>query len=153
MIVGFTKTMHTHIVGQPKRNSYAQNKRVDSFVYSFVTTIKLTDMDWNGVYDVIVECLAESMQIPCENDTLAIKDMEISLDIPSEQYTVRFTAFSDLKDTTYAAEVMWEIQEVNGGLEIDYTYPTKCINNSCYAVSVKAAALSLEDIETLSQPD
>lgn len=37
MIIGLTKTMHTYIVGQPRRSSQAQSKRVDGYIYSFTT--------------------------------------------------------------------------------------------------------------------
>ena len=51
-------------------------------------------MDWNGAYNVIVECLTVVMQIPLDT----IKDMEISLDIAAGLYTVRFSSPFDLKD-------------------------------------------------------
>lgn len=154
MVIGFTKQMHTHIVGQPQRKSIGQQKRVDSFIYSFITNIKRTDMDWDGLYDAIVECLTESMKL----DLDAVKDMELSLDIPSGQYAVRFTATGDKADLTadaYAAEVRWSVQHLGGdfsesGLK---DYPWKYINDSSVQIEVDAAALTLEEVEALTADD
>ena len=144
MVIGFTKQMHTHIVGQPQRKSIGQQKRVDSFIYSFITNIKRTDMDWDGLYDAIVECLTESMKL--------------DLDIPSGQYAVRFTATGDKADLTadaYAAEVRWSVQHLGGdfsesGLK---DYPWKYINDSSVQIEVDAAALTLEEVEALTADD
>ena len=113
MIIGFTKTMHTYIVGQPKRSSLGQNKRVDSFTYCFTTTISRADIDWDGAYTVITECLSDVMQLPLDT----VKDMEISLDIAAGLYTVRFSSPTNLTDTDYAAEITWLIQSRGGGYE------------------------------------
>lgn len=144
MIIGFNKTMHTYIVGQPKRSSRGQSKRVDGFTYCFTTTISTADMDWNGAYNVIVECLTVVMQIPLDT----IKDMEISLDIAAGLYTVRFSTPKDLKDTDYAAEITWLVQSLDGGYE-EHTgkYPDKFVNDSSYVVTTSAIPLSLDEVE------
>lgn len=151
MVIGFTKQMHTHIVGQPQRKSKGQQKRVDSFIYSFITNVQRTDMDWDGLYDAVVECLTESMGLALN----AVKDMELSLDIPSGQYAVRFTAIGDKANLTgdaYASEVRWTVQHLGG----DYSesglkdYPWKYINDSSVQIEVNATALTLEEVEALT---
>lgn len=154
MIIGFTKQMHTHIVGQPQRKSKGQQKRVDSFIYSFTTNITMDDMDWNGVYDVLVECLTESMKLNLDT----VKDMEISLDIPSGQYAVRFTAIGEkanLTEDAYAAEVRWSVQHLGGdfsesGLE---NYPWDYVNDNSFQIDIDAAALTLAEVEALTEDD
>lgn len=153
MIIGFTKQMHTHIVGQPQRKSNAQQKRVDSFIYSFITNIKRTDMDWDGLYDALIECQTESMGLTLD----AVKDMELSIDIPSGQYTVRFTATgnnADLAEDAYAAELKWQIQHMSGDTsETSESYPWEYINDNNYMIEVSAKALTLEEIEALTVDD
>ena len=151
MIIGFTKTMHTHIIGQPRKQSNAQQKRVNGFTYSFITTINQTDMDWDGVYYVILECLAESMKLNLDT----IKDMEISLDIPSGQYSLRFTSTENLIENAYAAEVLWSVYHLGGefsdtGLK---KYPWDYINDSSLQIVVEAVALSLPEIEEILAND
>lgn len=146
MIIGFTKQMHSFIVGQPRKKSMAQQKRVDSYIYSFMTTIIQNDMDWNGVYDVIMECLTESMNIELYN----VKDMEISLDIPSGKYSVRFTSTENLTENAYAAEIQWQIQHMSGEItQMSEMYPWEYINDKNYMVEAFAEALSLEEINAL----
>lgn len=144
MIICFTKTMHTYIVGQPKRSSRGQSKRVDGFTYSFTTTISRADMDWDGAYTVITDCLADVMRIKLDD----IKDMEISLDIAAGLYTVRFSTPKDLTDTDYAAEITWLIQSIDGGYE-EHTakYPAKLVNDSSYAITTRAIPLSMDEVE------
>lgn len=146
MIIGFTKTMHTYIVGQPKRSSRGQNKRVDGFIYCFTTTISRADMDWDGAYTVITDCLADVMKIPLDT----IKDMEISLDISAGLYTVRFSTTQDLKETDYAAEVLWLVQSLDGGYE-EHTgkYPAKLVNDRSYAITTGVTPLSMDEVEQL----
>lgn len=150
MIIGFTKQMHTHIIGQPQRKSKGQQKRVDGFTYSFVTNIKRTDMGWDGLYDAVVECLTESMKL----DLDAVKDMELSLDIPSGQYAVRFTAIGDKADLTedaYAAEVRWTVQQgdniIKSNLE---AYPKEYVGKNDYSIITDAMALTLTEVEALT---
>lgn len=144
MIICFTKTMHTYIVGQPKRSSRGQSKRVDGFTYSFTTTISRADMDWDGAYTVITDCLADVMKIPLDD----IKDMEISLDIAAGLYTVRFSTTIDITDTDYAAEITWLIQSRDGGFE-EHTskYPAKLVNDSSYAITTGVTPLSMDEVE------
>lgn len=149
MVIGFTKQMHTHIVGQPQRKSIGQQKRVDSFIYSFITNVQRRDMDWDGLYDAVVECLIESMGLSLD----AVKDMELSLDIPSGQYAVRFTALGDKADLTedaYAAEVRWTVQQgdtiISHNLE---AYPKEYVGKDDYSIIADAAALTMAEVETL----
>lgn len=102
MIVAFTKALHTYVIGQPKRSSLGQRKKVDSFIYSFVTDLSSEKIDWSGATDVITECLLGAFN--CVN----VRDMEISVDIASGQYAVRFTSATDMRDPAYAALVLWE---------------------------------------------
>lgn len=140
MIIGFTKQMHSFIVGQPRKKSMAQQKRVDSYIYSFMTTINQNDMDWDGVYDVLMECLTESMNIELYN----VKDMEISLDIPSGKYSVRFTSTENLTENAYAAELQWEMQHMSGeSIQMSEVYPWEYINDKNYMVEVFAEPLTL----------
>lgn len=102
MIVTFTKVLHTYIIGQPKRSSLGQRKKVDSFIYSFITDLSAEKIDWGSVTDIITECLLGAFN--CVN----VRDMEISIDIASGQYAVRFTSATDMRDLAYAALVLWE---------------------------------------------
>ena len=146
MIIGFTKTMHTYIVGQPKRSSKGQSKRVDGFTYSFTTTISRADMDWDGAYTVITDCLADVMRINLDT----VKDMEISLDIAAGLYTLRFSTPVDLKETDYAAEITWLVQSLDGGYE-EHTgkYPAKLVNDRSYAITTGVTPLSMDEVEQL----
>lgn len=148
MIIGFNKTMHTYIVGQPKRSSRGQSKRVDGFTYCFTTTISTADMDWNGAYNVIVECLTVVMQIPLDT----IKDMEISLDIAAGLYTVRFSSPKDLTDTDYAAEVLWLIQSIADGFEETCNkYPADYVNDNGYMITAGVTPLSIDEVEQIAE--
>lgn len=148
MIIGFTKTMHTYIVGQPKRSSLGQNKRVDSFTYCFTTTISRADIDWDGAYTVITECLSDVMQLPLDT----VKDMEISLDIAAGLYTVRFSSPTNLTDTDYAAEITWLIQSRGGGYE-EHTgkYPADYVNDNSYLITTGAIPLALDEVEQIAE--
>lgn len=154
MIIGFTKQMHTHIVGQPQRKSKGQQKRVDSFIYSFITNVQRRDMDWDGLYDAVVECLIESMGLSLD----AVKDMELSLDIPSGQYAVRFTAIGDKADLTeaaYAAEVRWSVQHLGGDFSESNleNYPWDYTNDSSFQIGTDVVALTLTEVEALIVDD
>lgn len=148
MIIGFTKTMHTYIIGQPKRSSLAQSKRVDGFTYCFTTTIRRADMDWNVAYNVITECLADVMQIPLDT----IKDMEIGLDIAAGLYTVRFSTPVDLTDTDYATEVTWIVQSRDGGFE-EHTgkYPADYVTDNSYEITTGVTPLSIDEVEQIAE--
>lgn len=148
MIIGFTKTMHTYIVGQPKRSSKAQSKRITGFTYCFTTTINRADMDWDGAYTVITECLAYVMLIPLDN----VKDMEISLDIAAGLYTVRFSSPFDLKDTDYAAEVLWMIQSLADGYEETCSkYPADYAMDTSYVITTDVTTLSMDEVERIAE--
>lgn len=148
MIIGFTKTMHTYIVGQPKRSSQGQSKRVTGFIYCFTTTISRAEMDWDGAYTVITECLSDVMQILLDT----IKDMEIGLDIAAGLYTVRFSTPKDLKETDYAAEITWLIQSRDGGFE-EHTakYPTDYVNDNSYMITTSATPLTMDEVEQIAR--
>lgn len=146
MIIGFTKQMHSFIVGQPRKKSMAQQKRVDSYIYSFMTTINQNDIDWDGVYDVIMEFLTEIMNIELYN----VKDMEISLDIPSGKYSIRFTSIENLTENAYAAELQWQMQHMSGeSSQMSEVYPWEYINDKNYMVEVFAEPLTLKEIGAL----
>lgn len=149
MVIGFTKQMHTHIVGQPQRKAKGQQKRIDSFIYSFITNVQRRDMDWDGLYDAIIECLTESMKL----DLDAVKDMELSLDIPSGQYAVRFTAVGDKSDLTedaYAAEVRWSVQRGDSLIKSNLvSYPWEYVGKDNYTIFADAEILSLAEVEAL----
>jgi len=148
MIIGLTKTMHTYIVGQPRRSSQAQSKRVDGYIYSFTTTIRRADMDWDGAYNVITECLADVMQIPLDS----VKDMEISLDIAAGLYTVRFSTPVDLTDTDYAAEITGLIQSRDGGYEENTgKYPADYITDNSYMITTSVTPLSMDKVEQIAE--
>lgn len=153
MVIGFTKQMHTHIVGQPQRKSKGQQKRVKGFTYSFVTNIKRTDMDWDGLYYAVVECLTESMGLNLD----AVKDLELSLDIPSGQYAVRFTVIGDKADLTedaYAAEVRWSVQKGDSLIKSNLvSYPWEYVGKDNYTIFADAEILSLAEVEVLIVDD
>lgn len=148
MIIGLTKTMHTYIVGQPKRSSRGQSKRVDGFTYSFTTTISTADMDWDGAYTVITECLTDVMKIPLDT----VKDMEISLDIAAGLYTVRFSTTIDLTDTDYAAEITWLIQSRDSGFE-EHTgkYSADYVTDNSYEITTGVTPLSIDEVEQIAE--
>ncbi|MCI7804485.1 MAG: hypothetical protein MR503_05340 [Oscillospiraceae bacterium] len=148
MIIGLTKTMHTYIVGQPKRSSRGQSKRVDGFTYSFTTTISTADMDWDGAYTVITECLTDVMKIPLDT----VKDMEISLDIAAGLYTVRFSTTIDLTDTDYAAEITWLIQSRDIGFE-EHTgkYSADYVTDNSYEITTGVTPLSIDKVEQIAE--
>ena len=132
MIITFTKVLHTYVVGQPKRSSLGQRKKVDSFNYSFITDLTAEKIDWSGATDVITECLLGAFN--CVN----ARDMEISIDIASGQYAVRFTCATDMRDLAYAALVLWE----TNGKRYD-NYSTDFENYSIFAEQIE---LDGEDI-------
>lgn len=148
MIIGLTKTMHTYIIGQPRRSSKAQSKRVTGYIYCFTTTIRRADMDWDGAYNVITECLADVMKIPLDT----VKDMEISFDIAAGLYTVRFSSPKDLTDTDYAAEVTWLVQSRDGGFE-EHTakYPVDYVDNNSYMIIISVTPLSMDEVEQIAE--
>ena len=153
MVIGFTKQMHTHIIGQPQRKAKGQQKRIYSFTYSFVTNIKRTDMDWLGLHEVIVECLMEGMRIPLDS----VKDLELSLDIPSGQYAIRFTAIggkADLTEDAYAAEVRWSVQQGDSLIKSNLvSYPWEYVGKDNYTIFADAEILSLAEVEALLVDD
>ena len=132
MIVTFTKAMHTYVIGQPKRSSLGQRKKVDSFIYSFITDLTAEKIDWSGATDVITECLLGAF------NCVDVRDMEISIDIASGQYAVRFTSATDMRDLAYAALVLWE----TNGKRYD-NYSTDFEN---YSICAEQIGLDGEDI-------
>lgn len=148
MIICFTKAMHTYIIGQPKRSSRGQSKRVTGFTYCFTTTIRRADMDWNGAYTVITDYLADVMQILLDN----VKDMEISLDIAAGLYTVRFSSPKDLTDTDYAAEVTWLVQSLSDGYEETCSkYPADYVTDNGYEITTSVTPLSMDEMEQIAE--
>ena len=153
MVIGFTKQMHTHIVGQPQRKSKGQQKRTDSFTYSFITNIKRTDMDWDGLHEVVVEFLLEGMRLTLDS----VKDLELFLDIPSGQYAVRFAVTgnkADLTEDAYAAEVRWSVQRVDSFIKSNLvSYPWEYVDKENYTIFADAEILSLAEVEDLIMDD
>lgn len=100
MLVTFQKTMHTKIIGQPQLRSNAQNKRVNGYIYSFLTSVSQEDFrrDFDTPETILEVCV---QGLGADN----IKDFEISLEIGSKLYSVRFTANIFLESDTYDMQV------------------------------------------------
>lgn len=147
MIIYLDKQMHTRIIGQPQRKSMGQSKRVDGFVYSFITNILAEDMDWDSVEDVLTETV---VAIGCSTNT--VKDMEISLDIPSGQYSLRFSSTVNLSETAYYLEINWIVQAMDGS-ECTKTnaFPKNRINDKNYAIEAEVSEIPFEEIEKLAE--
>ena len=139
--------MHTRIIGQPQRKSMGQSKRVDGFVYSFITNILAEDMDWDSVEDVLTETV---VAIGCSTNT--VKDMEISLDIPSGQYSLRFSSTVNLPETAYYLEINWIVQALDGSECIKTNaFPKNRINDKNYAIEAEVSEIPFEEIEKLAE--
>lgn len=147
MIFGFTKTMHTYIVGQPNRSSNTQKEREDDFIYAFSTTIRQSDIPFKNIPDVVIRVLADVMRIPLEN----IKDLEISLDIPSGLYTVRFSTSREL-GTDYAYELLWSAHNRHQSYEtITETYPVDYATDNDYTITPIVTPLSIDELKRLAK--
>lgn len=147
MIIYLNKQMHTRIIGQPQRKSLGQSKRVDGFVYSFITNILAEDMDWDSVEDVLTETV---VAIGCSTNT--VKDMEISLDIPSGQYSLRFSSTVNLPEMAYYLEINWIVQAMDGSECIKTNaFPKNRINNKNYAIEAEVSEIPFEEIEKLAE--
>jgi len=147
MIIYLSKQMHTRIIGQPQRKSMGQSKRVDGFVYSFITNILAEDMDWDNVEDVLTESI---VAIGCSTNT--VKDMEISLDIPSGQYSLRFSSTVNLSETAYYLEINWIVQALDGSECIKTNaFPKNRINDKNYAIEAEVSEIPFEEIEKLAE--
>lgn len=92
------------IIGQLRKPNRGQSKRVDGFVYSFITTLSIRNVDWDKAEDMLLMALYDlnAFHLP-QNDT---KDIEIALDIASGLYTIRFATTTNLPDMLYAVEVI-----------------------------------------------
>lgn len=106
MTIIFTKKTHTYIIGQPKRSSLTQRKKVDSFNYSFLTDLLFSEVDWSVAVEIITECLCGAFKC------IEVRDMEVSLDLANEQYSVRFTSVTNLPKLAYAALVKKQGEEI-----------------------------------------
>lgn len=136
MIVTFAKALHVYVIGQPKRGSIGQRKKVDSFIYSFLTNLSAEKTDWDSAQDIITECLLGAWS--CRD----VRDMEISVDIATRRYSVRFTSAVDMRDPAYAALVLWETD----GKRYDEC-PTDPENYGIYAEPI-----ALEDEDAAETP-
>lgn len=151
MILGLTKTMHTRIVGQRQVRGKAQSKRADGFTYSFMTNLTRADLDWSEIEDVCNQCFSDIFRIPQEATT---KDIEISLDIPSKKYSLRFNSSQELSENAYGANVKWSIQSLAGDeYYISDSKPIEYINNSRYSIEIELEALTLDEIEEIERGD
>lgn len=147
MIIYLNKQMHTRIIGQPQRKSMGQSKRVDGFVYSFISNILAEDMDWDSVEDVLTETI---VAIGCSTNT--VKDMEISLDIPSGQYSLRFSSTVNLSETEYYLEINWIVQAMDGTeYYITTAFPKNQVNDKYYEITTKVTNVPLVEIENLAR--
>lgn len=147
MIIGFTKQMHTFVIGQPKKNINAQTRKIDGYIYSFITNVNQTDISFGGLYDVITEML-----ILAGVDLETVKDMEISLDIPSGMYSVRFWAVENLVYNAYCVNAQWGVQSASGDDLGNFdVFPWEYINSGAYGVFLMVKSVSLEDVERLTE--
>ena len=145
MILGLTKTMHTRIIGQPRIGRNAQQKKVEGFTYSFTTNIKRTDLDWNEIEDVSNKVFTDVFHI---HSVEFVKDCEISLDIPSGQYSLRFTSSRELTEDAYAANINWYIKAYDGTeYFISDSKPLDYLANQRYDVTIELEPLSIAEVE------
>ncbi len=106
-VVTFQKTLQTKIIGQPQLRSNAQTKRVNGYTYCFLTSLAQDDFggDFETPEGIIIACVHQGLCVPADENQLAVKDFEISLDIGSGLYSVRFTTSTVLPFLTYDMQV------------------------------------------------
>lgn len=147
MIVGFVKTMQTRIIGQDMDRENAQQYRTDGFTYSFLTNVTRKQLSWDEIELVCFKWLDKLRAYDA-------KDMELSLDLQSGQYSLRFTSCSELPEDAYATEVIWEILDVsNGETYTASAKPTEYINDidKKYEVRLNVELLSLDEVGELTE--
>lgn len=117
-IVTFSKTMQTKIIGQPQLRSNAQTRRVSGYTYSFLTSVSQDDFgnDFETPEDIIIACVHQGLCVPSDGNMLSVKDFEISLDIGSGLYSVRFTTNTALPLMKYDMQV----SQAETGFIIDF---------------------------------
>ena len=129
MIILLTKTMYTKILGQPQIRAKGQYNRTEGFTYSFTFNLKRKSGEWTTNWGLIekiaIDCLFQSVGGIGTGDErkLNVKDMELSVDISSGNYTVRFSSDKDLPEDAYAFELLWIIYDAEGRIPLqDYPY-------------------------------
>ena len=148
MILALTKTMHTRIIAQRRVKKDTQQRKVDSFTYSFMTNISHADLDWNEIEELLEKCFDF---IPSEN---FVKDIEISLDVPTGRYSVRFNSSYELKEDTYAMVVRWTVQAFNGSeYFVTESKPTDLLTDTQYLVEIELEKLSIDELDELIKQD
>ena len=151
MILALTKTMHTRIIAQRRVKKDTQQRKVDSFTYSFMTNISRADLDWNEIEELLEKCFDDGFLIPSEN---FVKDIEISLDIPTGRYSVRFNSSYELKEDTYAMVVRWTVQAFNGSeYFVTESKPTDLLTDTQYLVEIELEKLSIDELDELIKQD
>lgn len=162
MIIGFIKAAQTYVAPQVQRKRFGQGKRIEGFRYSFITTLCRADMSFDDAYQMILRCLLKFLGIPFDEDKeieniIGIKDIELSLDVRSDHYTINFFADKDLPENDYAAETIWKIVDCSNGDELTETdFPTvfsgyiRNNENNRYDIKPLITALSSEDLEQIS---
>jgi len=124
--------MYTKILGQPPIRTKSQFKRTEGFIYSFLFNLKRDNgawtVNWTLIEMVISDCLFRlvgGVGTGAERK-LNLKDLELSVDISSRNYTVRFFSDKDLTEDAYAYELRWFIDGINGYFE---NFPYKYIQD------------------------
>lgn len=137
--------MYTKILGQPSIKSKVQNKHTDGFTYSFITNLKKHDIkwadSWNLVERVIIKCLSIIVGMD-SNEMLNLKNLELSVDIPSGNYTIRFSSAKDLGNLAYAFELLWLVDDDNNCFD---DFPYDYMEN--HKIAIKISPVLLDDIE------
>jgi hypothetical protein len=142
MKVALTKTMHTYVVGQPKKKSKAQTRRVDGYIYSFASDLSADNYDFEVAYDLIEIFICNIICSSLEK----CKDLEISVDIATGHYTFRFWCKKNIgTERDWLLRVTWDVaygDEANG-YEMWETedYPT---DDDTIAAGITMNAVSLK---------
>lgn len=120
-VVTFNKTMQTKIIGQPQLRSNAQTRRVSGYTYSFLTSVSQDDFgtDFETPEEIIIACVHHGLCVPADGNMLSVKDFEISLDIGSGLYSVRFTTNTALPLLKYDMQVS---QDEVGNIIVDIDF-------------------------------
>lgn len=122
-----------HLHNRAAETQFLRSTKEDrQFYLLFHYGLSSEKIDWSGALDVITECLLGAWG--CVN----VRDMEISVDIASGQYAVRFTSATDMRDLAYAALVLWE---TNGKRYDNYS-----VNFENYSIFAEPIELDDEDI-------
>ena len=140
MIIGIIKTMHTFVPSQLRRNSNAQAKRTENYIYAFDTTIGKDNVDLKEACNVLVEALTKALNIT------TIKDIEVSLNVTSGLYSLRFTTPTFLECNEYAFNVVWQLEQLSTGKQYE-TNTFKAITNDFRIMSTEVEELPVDELE------